>query len=94
MGHYVSIYLKATRARAQLETRSLTFFHDDKPAEDAWTPSQVVEFMMKDYGHGRFYILCPDNDLKMACAMVGKRESSSILISPYVNFFMPLFHLL
>ena len=29
----------------------------------AWTPEQVVEFMLASMGAGDFYILCPDNDV-------------------------------
>jgi NAD(P)-dependent dehydrogenase (short-subunit alcohol dehydrogenase family) len=28
----------------------------------AWSPEQVVDFMMQSLGRGDFYILCPDND--------------------------------
>ena len=34
----------------------------EKPAA-AWTPEQVVEFMLERLGFGDFYILCPDNDV-------------------------------
>ncbi|MEO8669105.1 MAG: SDR family NAD(P)-dependent oxidoreductase [Bauldia sp.] len=33
----------------------------EKPA-GAWTPEQVVEFMLDALGKGDFYILCPDNE--------------------------------
>jgi NAD(P)-dependent dehydrogenase (short-subunit alcohol dehydrogenase family) len=29
----------------------------------AWTPEQVVEFMLQSLARGDFYILCPDNDV-------------------------------
>jgi NAD(P)-dependent dehydrogenase (short-subunit alcohol dehydrogenase family) len=29
----------------------------------AWTPEQVVDFMVEAMGRGDFYILCPDNDV-------------------------------
>jgi NAD(P)-dependent dehydrogenase (short-subunit alcohol dehydrogenase family) len=32
-----------------------------KPA-GAWTPDQVVDFMLESLGRGDFYILCPDNE--------------------------------
>jgi len=32
----------------------------------AWTPEQVVEFMMAGVAAGDFYILCPDNDVDRA----------------------------
>lgn len=34
----------------------------EKP-EDAWTPDQVVEFMLEGMARGDFYILCPDNSV-------------------------------
>jgi NAD(P)-dependent dehydrogenase (short-subunit alcohol dehydrogenase family) len=34
----------------------------EKPAA-AWTPDQVVEFMLESLAGGDFYILCPDNDV-------------------------------
>jgi len=34
----------------------------DKPA-GAWTPAQVVDFMLERMGAGDFYIICPDNDV-------------------------------
>jgi NAD(P)-dependent dehydrogenase (short-subunit alcohol dehydrogenase family) len=34
----------------------------EKPA-GAWTPEQVVDFMLASMGAGDFYILCPDNDV-------------------------------
>lgn len=36
-------------------------FLPEKP-EGAWTPEQVVEFMVESLADGDFYILCPDND--------------------------------
>jgi NAD(P)-dependent dehydrogenase (short-subunit alcohol dehydrogenase family) len=36
-----------------------------KPAA-AWTPDQVVEFMLASLARGDFYILCPDNDVTRA----------------------------
>ena len=37
----------------------------DKPP-GAWTPDQVVEFMLESLARGDFYILCPDNDVTRA----------------------------
>jgi len=34
----------------------------EKPA-GAWTPEQVVQFMLERLARGDFYILCPDNDV-------------------------------
>ena len=36
-----------------------------KPAP-AWTPEEVVTFMLERIGAGAFYILCPDNDVPRA----------------------------
>ena len=32
----------------------------------AWTPEQVVEFLLRGMAQGDFYILCPDNDVDRA----------------------------
>lgn len=37
----------------------------EKPA-DAWTPEQVVDFLLEALGREDFYILCPDNDVDRA----------------------------
>jgi short-subunit dehydrogenase len=34
---------------------------NEKPA-GAWTPEQVVDFMLEALSRGDFYILCPDNE--------------------------------
>jgi NAD(P)-dependent dehydrogenase (short-subunit alcohol dehydrogenase family) len=34
----------------------------DKPA-GAWTPDQVIDFLVDGMGKGDFYILCPDNEV-------------------------------
>jgi NAD(P)-dependent dehydrogenase (short-subunit alcohol dehydrogenase family) len=34
----------------------------EKPA-GAWWPSQVAEYLEKKMGEGKFYVLCPDNDV-------------------------------
>jgi NAD(P)-dependent dehydrogenase (short-subunit alcohol dehydrogenase family) len=39
------------------------FFHEGKPAAGAWTCSQVVDFMLEELAKGRFYLICPDNDV-------------------------------
>jgi NAD(P)-dependent dehydrogenase (short-subunit alcohol dehydrogenase family) len=64
-----SIFLKAHRDKAVMEGRGDTFdpsnvfFHEDKPASGAWMPSQVVDFLFEELSQGRFYIICPDNDV-------------------------------
>mmetsp|Transcript_76993 Transcript_76993/g.152522 ORF Transcript_76993/g.152522 Transcript_76993/m.152522 type:complete len:310 (-) Transcript_76993:130-1059(-) len=42
------------------------FFHEAKPQPGAWMPDQVVDFMMEELDKGRFYIMCPDNDVDRA----------------------------
>jgi len=37
----------------------------EKPAA-AWSPEQVVDFMLESLTRGAFYILCPDNDVDRA----------------------------
>jgi len=39
----------------------ITGMREKPPA--AWTPEQVVDFMLESLGRGDFYILCPDNDV-------------------------------
>lgn len=62
-----SINLKEERTRAQTEGRAFdedkVFFHENKPAPGAWMPMQVIEFMLKELNEGKFYIVCPDNDV-------------------------------
>lgn len=38
-------------------------FHEDKPHSGAWMPHQIVDFMVQELDQGRFYIVCPDNDV-------------------------------
>mmetsp|Transcript_9068 Transcript_9068/g.12563 ORF Transcript_9068/g.12563 Transcript_9068/m.12563 type:complete len:324 (-) Transcript_9068:227-1198(-) len=62
-----SIVLKDVREKAQGSGEtfdvSKVFFHEEKPASGAWMPQQVVDFMMEELDKGRFYIVCPDNDV-------------------------------
>jgi hypothetical protein len=39
------------------------FFHEDKPAKGAWMPMQVIDFMLHELNAGKFYLVCPDNDV-------------------------------
>ena len=41
----------------------LTALGRTKKPDAAWTPEQVVDFMMERLDAGDFYILCPDNDV-------------------------------
>ena len=62
-----SILLKSMRAKANAKGETLdegsVFFHQDKPASGAWMPKQVFDFMVQELDNGRFYIVCPDNDV-------------------------------
>lgn len=62
-----SIYLKQMKAEAEAKgevfDKDSIFFHEDKPAEGAWMPMQVIEFMFQELEKGRFYIVCPDNEV-------------------------------
>jgi NAD(P)-dependent dehydrogenase (short-subunit alcohol dehydrogenase family) len=37
-------------------------FLPEKP-DGAWTPEQVIDFLLESVGRGDFYVLCPDNDV-------------------------------
>jgi NAD(P)-dependent dehydrogenase (short-subunit alcohol dehydrogenase family) len=62
-----SIALKANRSKAAEKGETYdddqAFFHEEKPHSDAWMPHQVVDFMQTEIDQGRFYIVCPDNDV-------------------------------
>lgn len=62
-----SIVLKVEKDKAMAEGKSFdkdsVFFHEEKPASGAWMPSQVVDFLIQELDKGRFYVVCPDNDV-------------------------------
>lgn len=62
-----SIMLKSKRDAAKAAGQSFdpdsVFFHEGKPASGAWLPDQVVDFMVEELEKGRFYIICPDNEV-------------------------------
>lgn len=35
----------------------------DKPASGAWMPDQTIEYLFEKISEGKFYIICPDNDV-------------------------------
>ena len=39
------------------------FFHEDKPHPGAWMPQQVINFLVQEVDKGRFYVICPDNEV-------------------------------
>ena len=65
-----SIVLKAEQAKALQKGETYdpaqAFFHEDKPHPGAWMPYQVVEFMQQEVDKGKFYIICPDNEVDRA----------------------------
>lgn len=62
-----SIMLKSIRADKKAKGEpfdaSTVFFHEEKPANGAWMPHQVVDYMIEELDKGTFYIICPDNDV-------------------------------
>jgi NAD(P)-dependent dehydrogenase (short-subunit alcohol dehydrogenase family) len=62
-----SILLKSVRedklAKGEEFDAAAVFFHEEKPADGAWMPKQVVDFMIEELDKGRFYMICPDNDV-------------------------------
>mmetsp|Transcript_30345 Transcript_30345/g.66716 ORF Transcript_30345/g.66716 Transcript_30345/m.66716 type:complete len:313 (-) Transcript_30345:41-979(-) len=62
-----SIVLKVMRDKAEAAGETFNkddaFFHEDKPASGAWMPSQVIDFMIAELEKGKFYVVCPDNDV-------------------------------
>lgn len=59
-----SIVLKLLRDKATGDFDASTApFHEAKPANGAWMPQQVVDFMIQEVDQGRFYVVCPDNDV-------------------------------
>jgi NAD(P)-dependent dehydrogenase (short-subunit alcohol dehydrogenase family) len=62
-----SILLKAERAKAAAKGEpyddAQAYFHEDKPNTGAWMPAQVVDYMTEEIDKGRFYIICPDNEV-------------------------------
>jgi len=65
-----SIRYNEQKARATMQSKEFdankVFFHEEKPAKGAWMPQQVIEFMIQELNLGRFYIVCPDNDVDRA----------------------------
>jgi NAD(P)-dependent dehydrogenase (short-subunit alcohol dehydrogenase family) len=65
-----SIVLKSQRAKALQKGEkydpSTAFFHEDNPHSGAWMPSQVITFMQAELDLGKFYIICPDNEIDRA----------------------------
>ena len=62
-----SIVLKVEKEKAKAQGKSFdkdsVFFHEDKPASGAWMPSRVIDFLLQELDKGRFYVVCPDNDV-------------------------------
>lgn len=64
-----NILLKAERekARAANDGESFApqdvFFYEERPHPGAWMPQQVIKFMQHEMDQGKFYIICPDNEV-------------------------------
>ena len=66
-----SIKLKELRDRAaraknenfQYENMKEVINHEFNPADGAWMPKEVFDFMLKRIDEGSFYIICPDNEI-------------------------------
>ena len=62
-----SIVLKVEKEKAKAKGEPFdkdgVFFHEDKPAKGAWLPNQVVDFLLEELETGKFYVVCPDNDV-------------------------------
>jgi len=61
------IMLKSKRDQASLKGEAFdptaVYFSEGRPREGAWEASQVVNFMMQGLSEGKFYIICPDNEV-------------------------------
>lgn len=63
--------IEGCRATAHLLIPGFTFtgftrVRTQVKPDAAWTPEQVIAFMLDALGRGDFYILCPDNDVSRA----------------------------
>ncbi len=62
-----NILINAERAVATVKGESYdpsqAVFHENKPHAGAWMPSQVMDELQQQVDEGKFYILCPDNDV-------------------------------
>jgi len=62
-----SIMLKSKRDLAKEKgeafDESTIFFSEKNAQKGAWMPDQIVDFMIDEVNKGRFYIMCPDNDV-------------------------------
>ena len=61
------ILLKSERAKAESKGETYddakAFFSEAKPAAGAWNAAQVIDFLVREVNAGRFYVICPDNDV-------------------------------
>ncbi|KAG9197147.1 hypothetical protein G6514_002223 [Epicoccum nigrum] len=71
LAEHLSFDLKDTKTSVHLLVPGWTFTgmsgnvpgqEAEKP-EGAWSPEQVKDYMVRKMGEGKFYILCPDNDV-------------------------------
>ncbi len=64
------IKLKEMRDRAIAEKRPFDYdtmkkvvSNEENPADGAWMPKEVIDYMLKKLNEGSFYIICPDNEV-------------------------------
>lgn len=70
----------AAAAKGEDFDPSTVFFHENKPAAGAWMPEQVVEYMFDQIRKGKFYIICPDNDVDCATDKARMKWSTADII--------------
>jgi len=66
-----SFKLKELRDRAKrsnndkfnYENMKKVVANEEKPADGAWMPKEVFDYMLKKLNQGSFYIICPDNEV-------------------------------
>lgn len=66
-----SIKMKELRDRAErsgnkgfkYESMKTVMTNEEYPADGAWMPKEVFDYMLKKLGEGSFYIICPDNEV-------------------------------
>lgn len=57
-----SIVLKVLQ-KEDPEFDKTEIFNEEHPADGAWMPSQIIDYMLQELEKDNFYIICPDNDV-------------------------------